>query len=185
MAPASTLLAQSALAEGGELFPALLTHLRRLYPEVYGSAVATCQVPERREIHIGEGGGLRGGTSVHIIIKLGTYAGRFNNLSLAGMNNPIPNLTNVYLDTPLVAPTPDPLEYVPLPGRLEQPRGYTLTSTGAYIGGYRRRPSPPSPPYHTHPRMHSPTGRAQPRKVMQTATGHAKTLKIWPQGGNP
>ena len=30
VAPASMILAQSAVAEGGELFPALLAHLRRL-----------------------------------------------------------------------------------------------------------------------------------------------------------
>ena len=56
MAPASTVLTRSEVAEGGELSPALLVHLRRRYPEVYGSAVATCQAPEHRAIHIGEGG---------------------------------------------------------------------------------------------------------------------------------
>ena len=114
MAPASTVLAQSAVAEGDELFTALLAHFRRRYPEVYGSAVATCQAPERRDIHIGEGEGLSGGTSVHSSIKLGAYAGRFTNINLAGMNNLIPNLNTVYLDTPLVGPTPESLEYVPL-----------------------------------------------------------------------
>ena len=53
--PASTVLTHSAVAEGGELFPALLAHLRRLYPEVYGPEVATGQVSERREFQIGEG----------------------------------------------------------------------------------------------------------------------------------
>ena len=124
MTPASTVLAQSEVAEGDELFLELLGHLRRRYPEVYGSAVATCQAPERREIQIGEGEGLSGGTSVHSSIKLGAYTGRFINLSLAGMNNPSPNLTTVYLDTPLVGPTPELLEYVPSPGRLGQPSGY-------------------------------------------------------------
>ena len=61
MAPASTVLAQSAVAEGDELFPALLAHPRRRYPEVYVYAVGTCQAPERREIQIGEGEGLSSG----------------------------------------------------------------------------------------------------------------------------
>ena len=92
VAPASTVLAQSAVAEGGELFPELLEHLRRCYTEVYGSAVGTFRAPERREIQIGEGEGLSGGnSSVHISIKLGAYAGRLANLNPAGMNNPSPN----------------------------------------------------------------------------------------------
>ena len=41
MVPASMVLAQSAVAEGDELFLVLLAHLMRLYPEVYGSAMAT------------------------------------------------------------------------------------------------------------------------------------------------
>ena len=36
VAPAYTVLVQSAVAEGGDLFPALLYHIRRRYPEVYG-----------------------------------------------------------------------------------------------------------------------------------------------------
>ena len=55
VAPASTVPAQSAVAEGYELFPVLLAHLRRRFPEVYVSAMAPCQAPERREIQIGEG----------------------------------------------------------------------------------------------------------------------------------
>ena len=60
VAPASTVIAQSAVAEGGELFPELSEHLRRRYPEVYGSAVATGRAPDLRELQVGEGGGLRG-----------------------------------------------------------------------------------------------------------------------------
>ena len=108
MAPASTEIAHSTVAEGGELFPVLVA--RRRYPEVYGSGVATGWAPERREIQIGEGEGLSGGTSVHSSIKLGAYANRFTNIILAGMNNPCTNLTTVYLDTSLVGPTPEPLE---------------------------------------------------------------------------
>ena len=82
-------------------------------------------MPERKAIQIGEVEELNdSNSSVHSSIKLGTYAGRLANLNLAGMNNPIPNLTNVYLDTPLVGQTPEPLEYVSLPGRLGQPNGY-------------------------------------------------------------
>ena len=57
------------------------------------------------------GRGLNGGTSVHSSIKLGAYAGRFTNLNLAEMNNPSPNLTTFYLDTPIVGPILDPLEW--------------------------------------------------------------------------
>ena len=33
--------------------------------------------------------------------------------------------------------------------------------------------------------MNPPTGRAQPRRVMQLTTRHEKKLEIWPQGRNP
>ena len=73
VAPVSTVLAQSAVAEGGELFLALLVHLRRRYLEVYGPEMGMCWAPERREIQIGEREGLIGGnSSVHSSIKLGT-----------------------------------------------------------------------------------------------------------------
>ena len=52
VAPASTVLAQYVVAEGDELFPALLAHLRICYPEVYGSAVGMCRASERRDIQI-------------------------------------------------------------------------------------------------------------------------------------
>ena len=157
MAPASMVLSQSAVVEGDDLLPSLLAHLRRRYPEVYSSVVGTCRAPERREIQIREGGGLSGGnSSLHSRINLGDYAGRLSNINLAGMNNPRPNLTTVYLYTPLVGLTPKHLEYFPFPGRLGQTSGYPPTSTGAYIGGSRRRPPPPPPPYHTHPLMHPP-----------------------------
>ena len=168
-----------------------------------GDAILRCTVLrwprvgryERREIQIGEGEGLTSGTSVHSTIKLGAYAGRFNNLSLAGMNNPSPNLTTAYLDTPIVGLPPKPLEYIPSPGRLGQPHGYPLISTGGgpSKGGFIRCPPNPPPPYSTHPRLHPPTGQAKPRRVMQPATVHAKTFgnlatrgeplaKFWPQG---
>ena len=125
VAPASTVLVQSAIAEGDNLFPVLLSHLRRQYPEVYGLVMDTDRVHERREIILRERGGLSGGhSSVNSSIKLGTYASRLAYLFLAGNINPSPNLTTVYLDTPLVFPTPEPLEYVPSPGRLGQPSGY-------------------------------------------------------------
>ena len=95
-APAPTVLVQFAVAKGDEILLELLAHLRRLYPEVYGPAVATGWAPERREFQIGEGEGLIGGTSVNSV-KLRAYAGRFTNITLSGINNPIPNLTTVYL----------------------------------------------------------------------------------------
>ena len=64
MAPASTVLVQYVVVEGDELFPALLEHLRRRYPEVYGLAVDTAQAHERRELPLGEGEGLSGGPSI-------------------------------------------------------------------------------------------------------------------------
>ena len=181
VAPASTVLAQSTVAEGDELFLLLLAHLRRRYPEVYGPAVAVSQAPECRDLQIGEGEGLSGGTSVHNSIKLGTYAGRFTNLSLAGMDNTSPNLTTVYLDTPIVGTTSEPLEYAPLPGRLGQPSGYPLISRvgGPSTSGSNRRPPSSPPPYSTHPQMNPPTGWAQPLRVMQPATGPNKNFKIW------
>ena len=93
--PASTVLAQSPIAEGSELFTALLAHLSRGYTEVYGSTEVMGRAPERREIQIGEGGVLSGGNSVHSRIKLGAYTGRFTNISLEEMNNPSSNLTTV------------------------------------------------------------------------------------------
>ena len=47
-APASTVLAHFAVAEGGELFPALLAHLRRLYPKVYVYVVGTSRASDCR-----------------------------------------------------------------------------------------------------------------------------------------
>ena len=129
MAPAPTFLIQSAVAEGGDLFPALLLHLRRQYTEVYGLGLDTARAQERRDIILGEWEGLSGGpSSINVSIKLGAYAGRLANLNLAGYITPSPNLTTVYLDTPLVGPTPEPLEYVSSPGRLGQPSGYPPSS---------------------------------------------------------
>ena len=140
MVPASMVLAQSAVAEGDEIFLAFLSHLRRLYPKVYGSAVSLGWVPERREFPLREGEGLSGGTSVNRFSKLGAYVGRFNHINLAQMNNKSPNLTTVYLYTPLVGPTPETLEYVPSPDRLGQPHGYPPISTGG--GPHTPHPQP-------------------------------------------
>ena len=93
--PAYTVLAQSEVADGGELFLAFLAHLRRLYPEVCVPVVYMGWSPEYREFSLGKGEGLIGVNSVNIFIKLGAYTGRFNHLNLAGMNNPSPNLTTV------------------------------------------------------------------------------------------
>ena len=130
-------LVPCGVAEGDELFVALLTHLRRRYPEVYGFVPVTARTPERREKPIGAGEGMSGSNSATSSLNLGAYAGRLDNLNLAGINNPIPNLTTLYLDTPLVGPTPEPLEYVPLLGRLGQPRGYPPSSTRTSAVGAR------------------------------------------------
>ena len=54
VAPVFTVLAQSEVAEGDDLFPEMLAHLRRRYLEVYSPAVATDWAPERRELCIRE-----------------------------------------------------------------------------------------------------------------------------------
>ena len=105
VAPASTVFVLSVVSEGNELFAALLAHLRRQYPEVYGFGPVTDQVPERGKTPIGAGEGLSGGNSVTSSLNLGAYIGRLDNLNLAGINNPSHNLTTVYLDTPIVGPT--------------------------------------------------------------------------------
>ena len=118
-------------------------------------------------------------SSVNSIIKLGAYAGRLANLNLAGNINPSSNLTTVYLDTSILGPIPDPLDYVPSPGCIRQPSGYPLNSVGGRLctGGSTRRHPPPPPPYSTHQRMNLPTGRAQPRRVLQ-ATVQVQNSKI-------
>ena len=55
VAPVSTVLVQSAVAEGGNLFPELLSHLRRQYPEVYVFGVDTAWAYNYRELILGEG----------------------------------------------------------------------------------------------------------------------------------
>ena len=120
MAPASTVLSQSAIAEGDELFLEILQHPQRLYPEVYGYAVSLSRAPSVRNHHLGEDGeGLSGGDIIiNSFSKLGACAGSFNNIipSTARMNNPSPILTNAYLDTLPVGPAPYPLEYYPISG---------------------------------------------------------------------
>ena len=90
----------------------------------------------------------------------------------------------MYLDTPLVGPTPEPLEYVPLPGHLGRPRGYPPSSTGPRSDSARRRPLPPPPPYNTHPRMRASIGRVQPRRVVH-ATGLGENSKFLSPRGEP
>ena len=69
MAPASTVLSQSVLGEEDDLFMALLAHLRRLYPKVYGTAVATGSAPECRDFQIEEGEGLSGGLAYIVVLN--------------------------------------------------------------------------------------------------------------------
>ena len=47
--PASTVLDQSAIVEGVKLFPAILSHLQTLYPEVYSPDISLVWAPARRE----------------------------------------------------------------------------------------------------------------------------------------
>ena len=92
VAPASTVLVPLAVAEGDNLFGTLLAHLRRRYPEVYGLEHTLARAPERRDTHLGAGEGLTlGNLSVTSSLNLGAYAGRLDNLNLAGINNPSPN----------------------------------------------------------------------------------------------
>ena len=77
---------------------------------MYGLGLITDRAPERRETLLGEGEEMSGGASVSTSYNLGAYAGRLDNLNLMGIKNPSPNLTTVYLDTPLVGPAPEPLE---------------------------------------------------------------------------
>ena len=142
------------------------------------------RAPEHRETQIRAGERISSSLSVTISLNLGAYAGRLDNLNLAGIDNPSPNLTTMYLDTPLVGPTPEPLEYVPSPGRLGRPRGYPPSSTGPQSDIARRRPLPPPPPYNTHPRMRSSIGRMQLRRVVH-ATGLGENSKMLAPRGNP
>ena len=72
LAPVFTVLTKSAVAEGDDLFPVFLEHLRRQYPEVYGLVVDMAWAHERRELLLGEGGGLSSINSVNNSIKLGS-----------------------------------------------------------------------------------------------------------------
>ena len=127
---------------------------------------------------------MSGGASVSTSFNLGAYAGRLDNLNLMGIKNPSPNLTTVYLDTPLVGPAPEPLEYVSSPGLLSQPSGYTPRSTRTSVGGAWQRPPPQPPPHNTHPHMLPSTDQAQPRRRLQEP-GPEKSQKFQPHGGNP
>ena len=83
--PASTFLAQSAIEEGGKLFPWILSHLRRLYTEVYGPAFSLGQAPERREFILKEETKVLSisNSILNSSSKLGACAGRLKNLALA------------------------------------------------------------------------------------------------------
>ena len=155
--PVSMVLAQSAITEGGELFPTILLYLWRLYIDVYSPVDLLVWAPAHREFPLGKDGeGLRGGNlSINGFSKLGTYTGRLDIFSptIARMNNYSPSLTNFYLDTPPVGPTLEPLDYTPLPGRLGQPHRYPQTRTGDFpqTGASKDPPSPPPPPPRTYP----------------------------------
>ena len=95
--------------------------------------------------------------------------------------------SSIYLDTPIMIPTPEPLEYVPLScqaalGSLEGVPRLVQELTSVIPEGVLL--THPHCTTHTQ-RMHPPIGPAQPRRVMQPATGQEKRLEIRPQGGNP
>ena len=84
VAPESTVLVQSAIAEGDELFPACQKHLQRLYPEVYIPVVRPAEVslgwaPAHRDLHLGEDVLVldRVNLSINSFSELGAYAGGF------------------------------------------------------------------------------------------------------------
>ena len=183
MAPASTVLVPSAVSEGGDLFGALLAHLRRRYPEVYGLGENTARAPDRREIQIRTGEEICGGNlSLNSSLNLGAYASRLDNINLVGINNHSPNLTTVYLDNPLVGPTLDPLEYVPSPGRLGQPSRYPPRTTGPQSGSACRRPLTPPHPKKMHPRMHASTGQAKQHRVVHATVLGENSKRLAPRG---
>ena len=117
MALASKVPSWSEISERGGLFPEILSHLRRLHPEVYGPAVSLGWRPMCREFSLREDGeGLScDNLSVESFSKFRYDAGRFENISpsIAKMNYSNPILTNVYIDNPPVGPTSEPLEYPP------------------------------------------------------------------------
>ena len=89
MAPASTVLTQYTITEEEKLFPAILAHLQRLYPEVYDPEVFLGRAPACREFPLREDGEGLSGDSINSFNKLGSYAGRFDNLSpiISRINN--------------------------------------------------------------------------------------------------
>ena len=93
VAPASTVLVPLAVVEGDNIFGALLAHLRRRYPEVYGLGDTLARASERRDTPTRAGEGISGTLSVTSSLNLGAYAGILDYLNLAGINNPSPNLT--------------------------------------------------------------------------------------------
>ena len=128
-----------------------------------------------------------GPSSVNVIIKVGAYTGRFDNLNLARINNPIPNLTTVYLYTPLVGPTPDSLEYVPSPGRLGQHIGYPPISSrgGPYTGVSKIRPPPHTPTIHQPPTDASPHWSGTTTQCSSGNGPNSKFKNFGTKGGTP
>ena len=105
VAPASTVLVPPAVSEGEDVFAALLAHLRKRYPEVYGLGDTLAWAPERRETQIRAGEGISDSNlSVTSNLNLVAYAGILDHLNLAGINNTSHNLTTAYLDTPCSTP---------------------------------------------------------------------------------
>ena len=96
------------------------------------------------------------------------------------MNNPSPNLTNVYVATPPVGPTPELLEYAPPPGCIGLTHGYPHTITGGvpHAGALK------SPPL-THPCLPGHTHRCIPSLVGGNHAGSFKKNHKCKIEGNP
>ena len=124
-----------------------------------------------------------GNISINKFIKIGTFASGFNNLSpsIARMNHLSPILTNVYLDTPPMGPTPEPLEYATPPGRIGRPHGYPQTSTGEVLHTGAIKSTPPP----THPRLLGHTHRCIPPLVRRNRAGSFKVFTSGKSGGTP
>ena len=88
------------------------------------------------------------------------------------MNNPSPNLTNVYLDNPPVGLAPEPLEYSPPPDLLGHPQVYTQTRIGDVPHTFASPPppTPPPPPPRTNPQMYPPPGQSHPCRDVQNSS---------------